>query len=657
MRQPAVSCISILVATVAVASHCLQSARAHAPTGGVVRASADVPVVRTVGTGIDIVRMPPRPSPLPAAPPAIVAPVQPPEPPGRLLKLPVTIGGLPSDRQKGWLGIVMDSVERPLATALEAPRSHGVLVLETTREAPARRSELSFGDIVVAFNGEPIEHMKDLCQRIVSATPGREVVLEVWRVAGGNFTQTLQRLGDLGNAHVMYRLGKMYATGFGAARDEAKAADWYRRGAAAGSVQAMTELAGALLEGRGVEKNAPEAVQLLRTAADKDHPEAMHRLGILLRDGKATDKNVAEALRFLTKAGNAGNTAAMVEIGQTYDRGLGVGVDAAEAAVWYRRAADLGNPAGVMNLGNLHLQGRGVAQELCLGERHVPQGCRSGRHLRHAQYGLDAGSRHGGAEGPRASSRSRLARLGPAQSILPRADDQKCPQLEPGLPPRAAAKAARCRLVHGSDRRRLWRLPQSLPSRPTSVAARATARARAAPVETRCEWSGGRRLGWARPELQVCDDDQCRHRLSQRHRGLLGVRGLRLQHHRAILGADQRGLFACSGRCVRRIGLLQQCYSDLFRDRRLDDQHDRSATGRQLLLTDELEGADVGLLRSLVARSEMTQRRPPLARLAGSGLGFRRQTARQRAHLVDRLLGRRSRCLQASTRLPLPAMP
>ena len=362
MRQPAVSCISIVVATVAVASGCIQPTGAQTPG----RTSTDVPLVRTIGTGIDIVRMPPRPSPLPAAPPAIVAPVQPPEPPGRLLKLPVTIGGLPSDRQKGWLGIVMDSVERPLATALEAPRSHGVLVLETMREAPARRSELSFGDIVVAFNGESIEHMKDLCQRIVSATPGREVVLEVWRVAGGNFTQTLQRLGDLGNAHVMYRLGKMYATGFGAARDEAKAADWYRRGAAAGSVQAMTELAGALLEGRGVEKNAPEAVQLLRTAADKDHAEAMHRLGILLRDGKATDKNVAEALRFLTKAGNAGNTAAMVEIGQSYDRGLGVGVDAAEAAVWYRRAADLGNPAGVMNLGNLHLQGRGVAQNFAL---------------------------------------------------------------------------------------------------------------------------------------------------------------------------------------------------------------------------------------------------------------------------------------------------
>ena len=64
-------------------------------------------------------------TPEPPSPP-LPGPPQPAPAIGRLLKLPVVIGGLPSDRQKGWLGLVASAVERPLATALEVPRSQGV---------------------------------------------------------------------------------------------------------------------------------------------------------------------------------------------------------------------------------------------------------------------------------------------------------------------------------------------------------------------------------------------------------------------------------------------------------------------------------------------------------------------------------------------------
>jgi len=368
MLQHAVSCTCLLLA-VALAFDVVRPIAAHTPIAGL-RASTDVALTRPIGTGIDMVRMPPPPAqsqgPTPAVsldpPRSSPRPIEPDQPSGRLVSLAVAVGGLPPDSKKGWLGVVADTLERPLAGALEIPRTQGVLILETKPGAPAGRPGLHFGDIIVAFNGEPVAHMQGLCQRVASATPGREAVLDVWRVASGNLMQTLHRLADVGNAHGMYRLGKMYAGGFGVARDETKAADWYRKGAAAGNVPAMTELAAALLEGRGVEKDAREAARLLTVASDNDDPEAMHRLGVLLRDGKDADKNVAEAVKLLAKAGNAGHTAAMVEIGQTYDRGLGVGVDATKALAWYKRAADLGNPAAVMNLGNLHLQGRGVPQ-------------------------------------------------------------------------------------------------------------------------------------------------------------------------------------------------------------------------------------------------------------------------------------------------------
>ena len=45
-------------------------------------------------------------------------------------------------------------------------------------------------------------------------------MLEVWRSTSddGDFLSTLRRLADGGNAYIMYRLGRMYATGIGAPR-------------------------------------------------------------------------------------------------------------------------------------------------------------------------------------------------------------------------------------------------------------------------------------------------------------------------------------------------------------------------------------------------------------------------------------------------------
>jgi membrane-associated protease RseP (regulator of RpoE activity) len=197
MRRHAVSCIVFLVVAIAVTSDRIQPTQAFTPSARL-PTPADAPlIVRIVDAGMDIIRMPPGPSPSHGPPPAIT-PGPPQSPPGqmqpaqpRLLKLPVTIGGLASDRQKGWLGVTMDGVGPALAAALGLPSANGVLIVEAAPGGPAGQSGTRFGDIIVAFSGEAVEHMKDLCQRVASAAPGREAVLEVWRVADGNFLQTL----------------------------------------------------------------------------------------------------------------------------------------------------------------------------------------------------------------------------------------------------------------------------------------------------------------------------------------------------------------------------------------------------------------------------------------------------------------------------------
>ena len=309
---------------------------------------------------------PPPPKPQPVAPaPAPPAPVRPAQPFGRLVKLPVKVGSLSTDGQKGWLGVKMDPVELPLALSLGLLNANGVFVVEATVAGPAALAGARFGDIIVAYNDRAIDGMNDLRQRVSATTPGDRAMLDVWRISGddGDFLQALRRLGDGGNAYIMYRLGRMYAAGIGVARDENEAVRWYRKGANAGNLQATTALAIALLEGRGTGKDPQEAVRLLKLAADKDNLDAMYRLGALYAQGAIVSKDALEAVRLFTKASEAGHAPSMVDLGLMFYNGEGVQVDLVKAAMWYKRAADLGDSSGMVNLGYLHQQGKGVEQD------------------------------------------------------------------------------------------------------------------------------------------------------------------------------------------------------------------------------------------------------------------------------------------------------
>jgi hypothetical protein len=256
----------------------------------------------------------------------------------------------------------MDVVDRPLATALGLASANGALILEATPGGPAARAGMRFGDIVLSLDGKPIGHMNDLRQRVAALAPGSNAELEVWRVmtGGEGFLQTLRRLGEAGNADVMVRLGRLYAVGVGAPRDEAEALSWFQKAMAAGNLSGQTAYAAGLLEGRGIARDTQEGLRLLRQAADKGHIEALYRHAILLLEGKVVGKDTAEAVRLFSRAADAGFTPAMLDLAVLYNTGEGVPADPVTAAAWYKKAADLGNSIGMVNLGFMHQQGRGV---------------------------------------------------------------------------------------------------------------------------------------------------------------------------------------------------------------------------------------------------------------------------------------------------------
>lgn len=347
------------------------AAQAFAPSVWPKMPAGDAVLHKAADSGINIVRMPPRPGvgqPSAAAATVQETPsrTQPTQPQGRLLKLTARAGSLSNDPQKGWLGVNIEPLELPLALSLGLPNGEGVLLLGTTAGGPADQARLRFGDVVVGMNGRAVVSLNELRQQIMSLVPGSEAVVEVWRVAAddGDFLQTLRRLADEGNAHVMYRLGRLYAAGNGVTRDNAMAAQWYRKGADAGNLSAMTALAIALLEGRGVAMDEVEGLRRLNAAAAKNHPEAMNRLGHILLVGKIASKDTLEAARLFTRAAEAGHAPSMVEIGVLYYNGTGVQADPSKSAMWYKQAADLGNSGGMVGLGWLHEHGKGVETDI-----------------------------------------------------------------------------------------------------------------------------------------------------------------------------------------------------------------------------------------------------------------------------------------------------
>ena len=82
---------------------------------------------------------------------------------------------------RGRIGVVIQEVTRDLATSFGLDRPRGALVNTVEKDSPASRAGIKATDIIVSFDGKPVESSIDL-PRIVGGThPGSQVSLEVWR--------------------------------------------------------------------------------------------------------------------------------------------------------------------------------------------------------------------------------------------------------------------------------------------------------------------------------------------------------------------------------------------------------------------------------------------------------------------------------------------
>ncbi|HPF77868.1 MAG TPA: DegQ family serine endoprotease [Alphaproteobacteria bacterium] len=83
--------------------------------------------------------------------------------------------------KRGWLGVRIQTVTDEIAESLGLDKARGALVASVTEGGPAEKAKLEPGDIVLEFDGKPVDEMRAL-PRIVAETPiDKAVVLKYWR--------------------------------------------------------------------------------------------------------------------------------------------------------------------------------------------------------------------------------------------------------------------------------------------------------------------------------------------------------------------------------------------------------------------------------------------------------------------------------------------
>lgn len=91
--------------------------------------------------------------------------------------------------RRGWLGVRIQTVTDELAESFGLDEPRGALVAEVMEGGPAAAADIQKGDVILAFDGKPVDEMRELPRIVADTTVGRAVPVEIWR---GNREITIQ---------------------------------------------------------------------------------------------------------------------------------------------------------------------------------------------------------------------------------------------------------------------------------------------------------------------------------------------------------------------------------------------------------------------------------------------------------------------------------
>jgi serine protease Do len=104
---------------------------------------------------------------------------------------------------RGRIGVVIQEVSKELAESFGLSKASGALVNAVEKSGPAEKAGVESGDIILKFNGKPVESSGDLPRIVGGTRPGSKASLEVWRK--GNTREMTVTVGELPEDRVATR--------------------------------------------------------------------------------------------------------------------------------------------------------------------------------------------------------------------------------------------------------------------------------------------------------------------------------------------------------------------------------------------------------------------------------------------------------------------
>lgn len=82
---------------------------------------------------------------------------------------------------RGWLGVSIQELSPDLAMQFGVQEPKGVLVSEVLDDSPAKRAGFERGDVIVEFDGKPVENPTQLRNAVAQTVIGRKATVKVMR--------------------------------------------------------------------------------------------------------------------------------------------------------------------------------------------------------------------------------------------------------------------------------------------------------------------------------------------------------------------------------------------------------------------------------------------------------------------------------------------
>ena len=151
--------------------------------------------------------------------------------------------------------------------------------------------------------------------------------------------------------YVQYRIGKMFALGYGTEQDYSKAFEWFEKSAIAGNKFAQYSLGSLYFFGNGTPQNYEKALEFFKLSADQDNTYAFYETAKMFRDGIGVEKNTEQAEEYFKKAYNGFHKIAaenpddkiLYRLGVMTFSGTGCEADRELGIEYIKQSAEFGN--------------------------------------------------------------------------------------------------------------------------------------------------------------------------------------------------------------------------------------------------------------------------------------------------------------------------